>query len=142
MIWIIEENMETIWEVTKGMRDKIIIEMDSGETLETKAMWEIGVGHMTGKLQVIPKGTIGASVTVDQGQVLEWVQIEIGLDVLSVESYDHFTRNYLTTQVDREVEQIQQMFNMDEDHTLLQMPLIDVDQVRQSVCPTEAKKKF
>ena len=27
------------------MGDTIIIEMDSGETLETKAMREIGVGH-------------------------------------------------------------------------------------------------
>ena len=45
-------------------------------------------------------------------------------------------------QVDREVEQIQQMFNMDEDQTLLQMPLIDVDQVRQSVSPTEARENL
>ena len=42
------------------------------------------------------------------------------------------------TQVEREVEQIQQMFNKDEDQTILQMPLMDVDQVRQSVSPTEA----
>ena len=39
--------------------------------------------------------------------------------------------------MDREVEQIHQMFNMDEDQTLLLMPLMDVDQVRQS--PTEAR---
>ena len=31
------------------------------------------------------------------------------------------------------------MFNMDEDQTLLQMPLMDVDQVRQSVSPAEAR---
>ena len=47
-----------------------------------------------------------------------------------------------TTQVDREVEQIQQMFNMDEDQTLLQMPLMDVDQVRQSISPTEARENL
>ena len=35
------------------------------------------------------------------------------------------------TQVGKEVEQIQQMFNLDEDQTVLQMPLMDVDQVRQ-----------
>ena len=34
-------------------------------------MREIGVGHMIGKLEVITEGTIEASVTVDQGQVLE-----------------------------------------------------------------------
>ena len=68
------------------MGDKIIIEMDSGETLEIKAMREIGVGHMIGKLEIITEGTIRASVTVDQGQVLQQVPIEIGLDVQSVKS--------------------------------------------------------
>ena len=41
---------------------------------------------MIGKLEVITEGTLGASVTVDQGQVLEYVPMEIGLDVLGVES--------------------------------------------------------
>ena len=68
------------------MGDKIILEMDSGETLETKAMKETGEGHMIGKLEVITEGIIKALVTVDQGQVLESVPIGIGLDVLSVES--------------------------------------------------------
>ena len=45
-------------------------------------------------------------------------------------------------QVDREVEQIQQMFNMNEDQTLLQMLLMDVDQVRQSISPTEARENL
>ena len=43
------------------------------------------------------------------------------------------------TQANREVEQIPQMFNMDEDQTILQTPLMDIDQVRQSICPVEAK---
>ena len=34
------------------------------------------------------------------------------------------------------------MFNMDEDQTLLQMPIMDVDQVRQSVRPTEARENL
>ena len=46
------------------------------------------------------------------------------------------------TQADREVEQIQQMFNMDEDQTILQMPLMDVDQFRQSRSPTEARENL
>ena len=37
------------------------------------------------------------------------------------------------TQKSREVEQIQWMFNMDEDQTILQTPLMDVDQVRQTI---------
>ena len=68
------------------MGDEIIIEMDSGETLEIKTMREIGVGHMIGKLEVITEGTIETSVTVDQGQVLEQVPIETGLDVSNVEN--------------------------------------------------------
>ena len=60
--------------------------MDSGEILEIRAMTEVGVGHMIGNLQIITEGTIEASVTVDQGQVLEQVPIGTGLDVLSVKS--------------------------------------------------------
>ena len=65
---------------------KIIIEKDSGKTLEIIAMRGIGVGHMIGKLEVITEGTVKASVTVDQGQVLEQVPIGTGSDVLSVEN--------------------------------------------------------
>ena len=53
------------------MGDKIIVEMDSGEILEIKAVREVGVGHMIGNSEVITEGTIEASVTVDQDQVLE-----------------------------------------------------------------------
>ena len=86
MIWIIGVITETIWEVIKGMGDKIIVEKDSGEILKIKAMREVGVGHMVGNSEVITEGTIEVSVTVDQGHVLEWVPIETELDVLSVES--------------------------------------------------------
>ena len=58
------------------------------------------------------------------------------------QEHDHFARDCPTTQVDREVEQIQQMFYMDEDQTLLQMPLMDIDQVRQNVSPTETKENL
>ena len=86
IIQIIVVIAETIWEVIKVMGDKFIIEMDSGETLEIKAMREIGVGHVIGSLEIITEWTIEASVTVDQGQVLEQVPIETELDVLSVKS--------------------------------------------------------
>ena len=68
------------------MGDKIIVEMDSGETLETKAKKEVGVGPIIGNLEIITEGTIEASVTVDEDQVLEQVPIGTGLDVLNVES--------------------------------------------------------
>ena len=48
-------------------------------------------------------------------------------------------RDCAMTQANRGVEQIQQMFNMDEDQTILQNPLMDVDQVRQSICPVETR---
>ena len=53
------------------MGDKIIIEMDSGVTLEIKAMKETGLHNMIDKLQTIIEGTTEASVTVGQGQVQE-----------------------------------------------------------------------
>ena len=53
------------------MRDKIIVEIDSGEILEIKAMREVGVGYLIVNLEIITEGTIKASVIVDQGQVLE-----------------------------------------------------------------------
>ena len=68
------------------METKIIIEMYSGETLENKAMREVGTGHMIGSLEKITKGTIEVSVTVDEGQVVDQVPIETELDVSSVES--------------------------------------------------------
>ena len=49
--------------------------------------------------------------------------------------YNYFARDCLTIQANREAEQIQQMINMDEDQTILQTPLIDVDQDRQTISP-------
>ena len=43
-------------------------------------------------------------------------------------------------QADREAESIQQMFNMDEEQTLLQMSLIETNQERQSVNTIEARE--
>ena len=43
-------------------------------------------------------------------------------------------------QADREVEQIQQMFNMDKGQTLLQMPLIDTYQLIKSINTIEARE--
>ena len=51
------------------MGDRIIIETDLGETLETKVMKETGDCHIIGKLMVKIEGTILASVTVHEGQV-------------------------------------------------------------------------
>ena len=53
------------------MGDKIIIESKSGEIVGIKAMREVGVGHVIDNLEIITEGTVEASVTLDQGQVLE-----------------------------------------------------------------------
>ena len=108
MIWIIGVITETIWEVIKGMGDKIIVEKDSGEILKIKAMREVGVGHMVGNSEVITEGTIEVSVTVDQGHVLEWVPIETEIRCFECWEHNHSMRYFPTTQADREVEQIQQ----------------------------------
>ena len=53
--------------------------------------------------------------------------------------YDHFTRECLTRHVSREVKQIQQMFNMDKDQTMLQTPVMDTDIVKQTIIPVETR---
>ena len=81
MILIIEVAMGIIQEVIKGKGDQIIT-ITEGETLGIKITIEIGVGHMRDKTEI--EGMVEALVTVDQGQVEEWLQIEIGLDALGV----------------------------------------------------------
>ena len=44
-----------------------------------------------------------------------------------------------TRQASMEVKQIQQMFNMDEDQTILQSPLMDTDKDEQTVTPVETR---
>ena len=52
---------------------------------------------------------------------------------------NHFMREYPTRQASREAEQIQQMFNMDEDQMILQTPLMDTDQVKQTITLVETR---
>ena len=68
------------------------------------------------------------------------MQVPIGKKIrcFKCREYDHFVRYCPTAQA----EQIEQMFNMDKDQTLLQMPLIDRDQVRQSISITEARENL
>ena len=64
----------------RDIGDRIMV--TEGETLETRIMIEIGVGHMRDRIET--KEMIEVSVTVDQDQVQEELQIGIGLDVSSV----------------------------------------------------------
>ena len=53
--------------------------------------------------------------------------------------YNHFARDCLTIQTNREAEQIQQMFSMDEHQTILLTPLMDVDEDGQTISPVETR---
>ena len=53
--------------------------------------------------------------------------------------YDHFARECPTRQDSRETEQIQQMFNMDEDQTILQTPLMDTEEDEMTISLMEAR---
>ena len=48
-------------------------------------------------------------------------------------------RDCPTRQANREIEQIQQMFSMDEDQTILQSPPMDTDQEEQTITPVETR---
>ena len=56
--------------------------------------------------------------------------------------YDHFARDCPTRQASSEAEQIQQMFNMDEDQTILQTPLMNVDQDEQTISQVETRNNL
>ena len=108
--------------------------------LEIKAMGEIGVCHIDRQFRdnnrrnnkSISNSTSrsGSRASTNRERIR----------CFECKEYDHFVRHFPTTQADRKVEQIQQMFNMDKDQTLLQMPLIDTDQVRQSISIMEARE--
>ena len=54
--------------------------------------------------------------------------------------YDHFVRECPSRQANKEMEQIQQMFNMDKDQAMLQTPLIDTDEDELTITPVETRK--
>ena len=53
--------------------------------------------------------------------------------------YNHFARECPTRQENRETEQIQQMFNMDKDQIILQIPLMDTEEDEMTITPMEAR---
>ena len=85
------------------------------------------------------EGMVEVLVTVDEGQVQGLLQIEIGLDALSVENMIILQGTVQLDKQSREAEQIQQMLNMDEDQTILQTPLMDMDQDEQTTNPVETR---
>ena len=51
-----------------------------------------------------------------------------GIRCFKCREYDHFAMECPTRQESRETEQIQQMFNMDKDQTILQTSLMDTEE--------------
>ena len=81
MIPVIELATGIIQEVVRDMGDQIITIIE-GKTLEVKIMIETGVSHTKDRTKI--EGTAEILVTVGQGQVHGLLQIQIGLDALSV----------------------------------------------------------
>ena len=116
MILIIEVVTDTIQEVIKGMGDRIIITAE-GEALEIKITIGIEVGHTkdridrrNGRSVSNSRSRSGSRATTNRDRIR----------CFECREYNHFARDCLTMQANREAEQIQQMFNMDEDQTILQ----------------------
>ena len=135
VILIIEVVMDIIWGVIKGMGDRVIITTE-GETLEIKLMIEIGVGHIkdridrrNGRSVSNSRSRSGSRVTTNRDRIR----------CFECKDTNHFARDCPTTQANREAEQIQQMFNINDDQTILLAPLMDVDQDRQTISPVETR---
>ena len=56
--------------------------------------------------------------------------------------YDHFTKDYPTSKVEKETDQIQQMFNLDEEQTSLKTLATDTYASRNRVGPLEENKNI
>ena len=105
------------------------------EVIQVKITIGIGVGQMRDRPGM--EEIVEVQALVDQDLVQGQVQIGIGLDALSVENMITLQGNVqLGKQVGKQ-KQMQQMFNMDEDQTILQTPLMDTDQDEQTITPVE-----
>ena len=76
---------------------------------------------------------------VGLGQDQEQVQIEIELGVLSVESTTTLQENVQLDKKNREIEQIQWMFNLDNEQTALQTLLMETDDDEITITLTETR---
>ena len=113
----------------------LIITMVQEEVIQVKITIGIGVGQMRDRPGM--EETVEVQALVDQDLVQGQVQIGIGLDALSVGNMITLQGNVqLGKQVGKQ-KQMQQMFNMDEDQTILQTPLMDTDQDEQTITPVE-----
>ena len=81
-------------------------------------MKEVEVGLGKNNIQVIYEGVIEIAI-VGLGQVQEPNTNRDRIRCFKCREYDHFTKDCPTSQVEKEPEQIQQMYNMDKDQRAL-----------------------
>ena len=130
---IIEETMGITCEVIKDIETIIIIEK---MVIEVEIMTGTEVGHQIDRLEV--GEMIEAQAMVDLGQDQEQVQTD-RIRCFECREYDHFSRECPTWRENRETEQIQQMFSLDNDQTLMQTLLIVTEDDVMTITPTETR---
>ena len=136
MILTIELPTGIIQEVVRDMGD-LIITIIEGEMLEVKITIETEVSlyerqnrdRRDSRSISNSRSRSGSMVTTNRDRIR----------CFECREYDHFSRHCPTRQARREEEQIQQMFNIGEDQTLLQTPLLDTDQDEQIFSPVETR---
>ena len=80
-------------------------------------MEEVDVGLGTDNIQMISEGMI--EVVVGPDRVQELIPIRDRIRCYKCREYDHFAKDSPTLQVEKEAGQIQQMYNMDKEQTML-----------------------
>ena len=97
----------------------------------------IGVGHLKDRIEV---GEMDGSVS--NSRLTSGSRASTNRDRIrcfKCREYDHFARECPTRQESRETEQIQQMFNVDKDQTILQTPLTDAKEDKMTITLMEAR---
>ena len=99
-----------------------ILEVDIEGIAETTILEEVEVGQGTDNIQVIIEGM--TTVGVGQDQFQELVLID-RIRCFKFRKYGHFAKDCPTLQIEKEPEQIQQMYNLDEEQTALKVLATD-----------------
>ena len=116
-----EKILEATWDHIKILEDRIaeytgvIIGMKiTVKTVVKVVLWN---GHFQ-EITILVEEKIETQAIVDQGLDQQWVQRD-RIRCYKCREYDHFTRDCLTSKEEREIEQLQQIFNLAEEHTSL-----------------------
>ena len=126
--------MVTMHDVIRGMGEIMVI--IEGMIIGIKFMTGIGVGHLRDRIKV------GDYRSVSNSRSRSGSRASTNRDRIrcfKCREYNHFARECPTRQESRETEQIKQMFNMDEDQTILKTPLTHTEKDEMIITLTEAR---